>query len=198
MATSDSTCSIEGCARPERARGMCNTHYENKRRYGHAIPRRDWSVNETLDYIGWDITADGCWEWRGNRNWCGYGTMSLARKGIDRARAHRLMYERFVGPIPEGHVIRHKCDNPPCVNPNHLESGTQSENVWDMVHRGRHWRHEAEQCLNGHPITDPATYRIQKRSGRGDEKVCLRCQRERHLRWREKKKLERAKLREAS
>lgn len=198
MATSDSTCSIEGCARPKRSRGMCNTHYENKRRYGHAIPMRDWSVNETLDYIGWDITGDGCWEWRGNRNWWGYGTMSLARKGLDRARAHRLMYERFVGPIPEGHVIRHKCDNPPCVNPAHLESGTQGENVWDMVHRGRHWRHEAEQCQNGHPITDPATYRIQKRSDRGDEKVCLRCQRERHLRWLEKKKLERAKLRDAS
>lgn len=198
MATPDSTCSIEECARPTRSKGMCSTHYGNLRRYGYAIPRRDWSINDTLDDTGWDITETGCWEWRGGRNEYGYGTITLVRKGLHKARVHRVVYERHFGPIPDGMVVRHKCDNPPCSNPDHLELGTKADNTQDMMSRGRHWRHEAEECLNGHPITDPETYRIQQRSDRAGEKVCLRCQRERHLRWHEKKKAERAKLRDAS
>lgn len=198
IAEPERRCSVEGCTRDKRVKGMCNRHYGNLSNYGHAVPRREWSVNDTLDYTGWDVTASGCWEWRGARNDLGYGTLTLVRQGLDKARVHRLMYERYNGLIPEGLIVRHKCDNPPCSNPDHLELGTMADNTQDMMERGRHWRHGAEECLNGHPITDPSTYRFQERSDRNGEKVCLRCQRERHVRWHEKKKLERAKLREAS
>lgn len=198
MAATDSTCYADDCARQARSRGLCNRHYENLRLYGYEIPRRDWTIEKTLDDTGWDITASGCWEWRGARNEHGYGLVSLARSGITAARVHRIMYERFVGTIPDEQVIRHKCDNPPCVNPAHLEAGTQYQNIMDMVERGRHCDFGRTECRNGHPITDPSSYRIQKRLGRDDERVCLRCQRERHVRWQEKKKLERAKLRDAS
>lgn len=198
MATHDSTCSIRDCARPAKARGMCSKHYQNLRKYGHAIARRDWSIEDVLDDIGWDYTEDGCWEWRGDRNELGYGRLTLKRKGLDKTRVHRLMFERYVGSIPDGMVIRHKCDNPPCCNPDHLEVGTQADNLADMVSRGRYHRHGSTECQNGHDISSPGSYRMGKRKNKGDEKVCLACQRERHLRHREKKNLERAKLRDYS
>lgn len=197
MAKYDSTCSIDGCNRRHFSKGYCSTHHSNFYRYGHAIARRDWSVEATLDDIGWSYPESGCWEWRGDRNEHGYGRLTLARKGLFKARVHRLIFELYFGVIPPGMVIRHKCDNPPCSNPDHLELGTKAENSRDMVERGRHWRYGADECLNGHDISDPLRFRIAKRKGRGDEKVCLTCQRERHVRWYEKKKLERARLRES-
>lgn len=191
-------CYVDECTRDARAKGLCNRHYENLRKYGYEVPRRDWSIERTLDDTGWIKTDAGCWEWKGSRNDFGYGVVDLTRKGLFNARVHRLMYERFVGEIPEGFIVRHTCDNPPCSNPDHLEIGTQLDNVHDMFERGRHWRHGATECLNGHDLTEPGSYRMAKREGRRDEKVCLACQRERHLRWQENKKLERAKPKEAS
>ena len=196
MAMSDFTCSVDGCPKRAKSRGLCNRHYENVRRYGYAIPRKDWTVNEILDDAGWTVTESGCWEWNGRRNEYGYGLFNLKRRGYVNYRAHRAMYERFVGPIPDGMVIRHKCDNPPCVNPDHLEVGTDADNVQDMIKRGRHYRSGTTECTKGHDLTAPGSFRVENRVGRSSERVCLRCQRERHLRWREKKNMERAKLRE--
>jgi HNH endonuclease len=80
------------------------------------------------------VTKAGCWEWQGARSY-GYGMMM---RGGKRLRVHRLSYELWCGDIPDGHVMRHKCDNPSCVNPNHLETGTQAQNIQDIAMRGRH------------------------------------------------------------
>lgn len=82
--------------------------------------------------LGW--RPDICWEWQGARDMYGYGI--LKADGRDYKKAHRIAYQIFHGPIPEGHVIRHKCDNKPCVNPSHLESGTHRDNVKDAISRG--------------------------------------------------------------
>jgi hypothetical protein len=74
-----------------------------------------------------------CIEWGGKRDRDGYG-----RRGA--RLAHRLTWEEVNGPIPHGLCICHRCDNPPCVNPDHLFLGTHADNRRDSVAKGREWR----------------------------------------------------------
>jgi hypothetical protein len=82
---------------------------------------------------------DDCWVWTKCCSESGHGRISVGPfKARRMERAHRVSYRLFVGDIPEGEVVRHRCDNPPCCNPRHLVLGSQRENVDDMVKRHRH------------------------------------------------------------
>lgn len=78
-----------------------------------------------------------CWVWTHYCNEDGYGRISESAPSRKLLKTHRLSYELHVGPIPVGLEIRHSCDNPPCVNPEHLLCGTHQDNMDDMVERGR-------------------------------------------------------------
>lgn len=98
------------------------------KRQFHALP---WNERYEPD------TNGGCWLWLGsvNKGPCGgYGAMTI--KGLPKA-AHRAFYSEFVGPIPDGMEVCHKCDVRCCVNPQHLFIGTKSDNQRDCVRKGR-------------------------------------------------------------
>lgn len=75
-----------------------------------------------------------CWVWTGTKPDGRYGHFSL---GGDAVKAHRWIYECVVAEIPADLIVRHKCDNPSCVNPMHLETGTYADNTRDKFERGR-------------------------------------------------------------
>lgn len=117
------------------------------------------------------ITAD-CWEWKGTRDDFGYGIKSIKNK---LCRTHRLAYEWTNGPIPYGVCVLHRCDNPPCCNPDHLFLGTRPDNSADMARKGR-GRKPVSHCQKGHPLSG------SNRVFTGGKDRCRKCQK---LGWQE-------------
>ena len=81
------------------------------------------------------IVGDACVNWPGAK--VGQTDYGEAWASGRKVRAHRLSYEYHKGPIPDGQVIRHTCDNPTCINPAHLLAGTQAQNIQDAAARKR-------------------------------------------------------------
>lgn len=107
------------------------------------------------------VAENGCWLWSAAVDNDGYGKFQYPVNGRQvHIRAHRWAYEHFVGPIRDGDVVMHVCDTPPCVNPNHLDTGSPIDNNDDKIGKGRGARvwgnalNRARQthCKNGHPL----------------------------------------------
>jgi hypothetical protein len=83
--------------------------------------------------------SQSCWTWKGCRDQDGYGLFHIQthRNQQTMLRAHRITYSLYKGMVNTGLVVRHSCDNPPCVNPKHLLLGTHADNMLDKVLRGR-------------------------------------------------------------
>jgi hypothetical protein len=122
-----------------------------------------------------DMDPSTCWTWTAARHPTGYGFFH--RHGR-LALAHRVAYERALGPIPEGMQVCHRCDNRLCVRPLHLFVGTALDNSRDMLAKGRckppvYARTLRPHCAHGHLYTTENTgYRTQ--DGRV-KRVCIAC-----------------------
>ena len=80
------------------------------------------------------VNEDECWNWGAGCFGNGYGQFRIGKK---KHRTHRLMYETYIAPIPNGKIVCHKCDNPKCVRPSHLFLGTNKDNSSDRDSKGR-------------------------------------------------------------
>jgi len=147
-------CSITGCDNKYRSKGLCSTHWKINKKYGTPVPLC-WCGEFVQTFAGnkgslilckkhnllkrfWDnvdIKSDNeCWEWQGSKTKAGYGNI-LWNNEIH--YAHRLSLEFTGEVIPPRYHACHKCDNPSCVNPNHLFVGSPRENMLDKVSKGR-------------------------------------------------------------
>ena len=109
-------------------------------------------IKKSLVFRFWDKfdrPKDECWLWKAGKSSGGYGNIDRGDGcGYSSIRAHRLSWMLYNGPIPNGLCILHKCDNPACVNPDHLFLGTKGDNAKDRDAKGRlvvcrgekHWK----------------------------------------------------------
>lgn len=115
--------------------------------------------------------SEGCWFWLGPLYPKGYGSFWYQGRNVG---AHRAAYELFVGPVPPGLSVCHRCDVPCCVNPEHLFLGTARDNLLDASAKGRLPAQQKTHCCRGHQFTPENTYIEPKRGNR----KCRTCVKE--------------------
>jgi len=149
------------------------------RRRGPRHPSPSFTDAELRAWLHTQYAVDerGCWIWHGEAGRHCWTTISRRRVGV-----HRLAYELFVGPIPEGHGVLHHCDVPACFNPSHLFTGTQVDNARDMAAKGRQWKQARTHCCRGHLLAGDNLLRCP--SVKSTHRRCRICLYERNTRYR--------------
>ena len=106
---------------------MRGTYYPRRRQ---PLAQRFWAKVDT---------SGKCWLWTSNTDSHGYGQIAMPGPPPRvPSPAHRVSWELHNGPIPEGMNVLHRCDNPPCVRPEHLFLGTRADNMADKMAKGRY------------------------------------------------------------
>jgi hypothetical protein len=148
-------CCIKECENPVSALGLCVNHWRLNRKYGSPVAIK----SHTGQFRGLSAEdrferqvkkTEGCWTWIGGRDRDGYGIFKGEVAGVLFKRAHRYSYALHTGDLLTGRQALHSCDNPSCVNPAHLSSGTAADNMKDKADKGRSRVPVGEQ--HGHAI----------------------------------------------
>lgn len=128
------TCSVDGCDRPYSCQGFCAAHYSAYHRSQDFQPAPTPSAKDRL-FSGIEKRANGCWIWTKALGG-GDGRGVIYYNGRQQY-AHRVSWILFRGTIPDGLYVCHRCDEPRCINPDHLFLGTQTDNMRDCSEKGR-------------------------------------------------------------
>jgi hypothetical protein len=136
-------CSAPTCDRPALTRGLCPTHYQRWRQHGDVMPDKEigWDWNRSMqDRFRERVdknSPNGCHLWTAATTSSGYG--AICDDSGRQIPAHRAAYmlAHEMTSLPPKTEVCHRCDNPPCVNPDHLFLGTRTDNVRDMLKKGR-------------------------------------------------------------
>lgn len=138
-------CKIDGCKTKVKSKGFCIKHYTRFIRFGCADSVSVIIGNDKLRLeSSCKVNESGCWEWvKHKKN--GYGITVLQGK---HEQAHRASWKVFIGEIPDGMQINHRCHNRSCINPDHLYVGTQKQNMADMYNSGRDNHPIGSKCGN--------------------------------------------------
>ncbi|MFI5769605.1 helix-turn-helix domain-containing protein [Streptomyces sp. NPDC051658] len=166
MGTPGRLCSVPDCSKPHRRNDMCDTHDQRMKRTGTTdAPKRQTFAERfwtKVDRRG----PDECWLWTAALNEHGYGVMrpDTQRRNGPTVKAHRVSLQ-LAGIEIEGLYVLHSCDNPPCVNPRHLSTGTAAENSADMVNKGRNARGSRRHT---HKLTEAQIPEIRARAAAGE------------------------------
>lgn len=139
--------------------GACNLELTWRLCHRGKATRRFWErVNRSP---GQGPNGD-CWEWQAGQNGNGYGQLGVydsATRFASVLTAHVISFRLHHGPVPKGHYVLHRCDNPPCCNPDHLLSGTQKLNVEMAALHGRpNGRKRKDVCVRGHQRIEANLY----------------------------------------
>jgi hypothetical protein len=151
-----------------------------------AVRQRRWKVTTGRASADWTMTPirnvpedvwkfvdkrgeDDCWPWTGARRRRGYGVFTLNSESVV---AHRLVYLVATGEDPGDFLVGHKCDNPPCCNPAHLFLGSHTDNVHDMLDKGRA-RPPRGEAHHTAKLTVEQVREIRRRAARGEKLVVL-------------------------
>jgi hypothetical protein len=143
-------CNQSDCNRKSVSRGLCDKHYRRLLRYGSADLHGSRKVAEGNEierfHQKYKIQENGCWIWQAGTRANSKGDL-YGRHWLDNGKiegAHRFSYFLSRGFIPDGAYICHKCDNPLCVNPDHLFASNHAGNMRDMVEKNRSYRGRGE------------------------------------------------------
>lgn len=131
-------CSVKGCRRVAKVKGFCRLHYhrhrQGRRLEDPIVKRVQGPIEERLRAHSKIDKGTGCHLWLGHRSPGGYGVINVAGRS---QLVHRAAWEAANGPIPDGMVVMHTCDNPSCCNAEHLELGSLGDNTRDRFKKGR-------------------------------------------------------------
>ena len=149
------------------------------------------TIHGTIEFrLGRNMIQDSesdCILWSGNADKDGYGKIYWNKR---HRRTHQVVWELSrEKKIPKGNIIQHECDNPSCVNPEHLKLGTWLSNMQDKVIKGRlrHQHMGKTHCKNGHKYVAGSFYVYQYKDDAGPKRVCKKCHSKKQKIYREQK-----------
>jgi uncharacterized protein YerC len=159
-------CCIKGCDIRVYGLGMCKGHYDRTKKYGSPVGHPTMAARvyrKSAPERFWDrvYKTESCWIWEGTKDRDGYGRYHAMVNGKLIKRAHRFAYATEKGPIPPYALVCHACDNPPCVNPDHLYLGDPATNMADRKERG-HYRQPSGALVSNAILSDEKAREILK------------------------------------